>query len=743
MQKVSQTYTESMASPLRERGYIMITFGLVNQEAQSNAKIDDGNFTYFSNKEGLFKEEEADPDIYATLEENFTRADGTMYFLPRKDSGIEILDTGLIGAPLVSDTQYELTINLHTDAMNFKGLTVVFGENYPVDFDLTGSTGQTVEFRGNTDSTWHTEEVIENTTYIKLLIYRMKNEHSRLRIYSIMFGYGLVYYNDSVLDSTLEQYVSPISADVPQIDFSVQLTNYDKYFNVDNPDSAINYLETGQEMDVRYGYQLPDSDTIEWVPGAHLLCSEWESDDETATIRCQDVFRNMTTEYARGRYNAAGTSYHDLAVDVLGVAGITDYYLDPCLKMLYTTVPMPRVECKQALQMIANACRCVLTQSRDGAVQIKSAFYPDAEATANAEASFSRAANILSASSKDEYGTLAGNYTAANAVMYFVPKNGGATLNTGFVSESVSGEDGTFDENPVVTITLASAKSYHGAELRFGSTLPAAFTLHTFNNGAAVEDYEVSDGISAVTILLHDFNDFDVMQIEFTKTAVPHNRIVLNYFTLRDVANFTMTRRDMQSSPKAIKQELTKEIIVPCYIYQATDSTSAETLISEQVTVTEGEVETYYLGEASYNFIAMLDDSTNGVTVAASGSYYVTVKFAAAGTYQLTITGSRYKVVEKYVTKTLHNRGKTVKWENPLISDVDMAHDLAAWLADYYSANIEYEYSTRGNPDIDATDIVYQENDFVDDMKVTIYRHTIGFKQAFSGQVTARRTGGY
>lgn len=742
MQKVSQAYTESMASPLRERGYIMITFGLVNQEAQSNAKIDDGNFTYFSNKDGLFKEAGADLDIYATLEENFTRADGTMYFLPREDSGMEILDTGLIGAPLVSDTQYELTINLHTDAMNFKGLTVVFGENYPVDFDLVGSTGQTVEFRSNTDSTWHTEEVIENTTYIKLLIYRMKNEHSRLRIYSIMFGYGLVYYNDSVLDSTLEQYVSPISADVPQIDFSVQLTNYDKYFNVDNPDSAINYLETGQEMDVRYGYQLPDSGEIEWVQGAHLFCSEWESDDETATIRCQDVYRNMTTEYTRGQYSAAGISYHDLAVDVLRTAGIADYYLDPCLKMLYTTVPMPRVECKQALQMIANACQCVLTQSRDGAVQIKSAFYPDAEATANAEASFSRAANILSASSKDEYGTLAGNYTAANAAMYFVPKNGGATLNTGFVSESVSGEDGTFDENPVVTITLASAKSYHGAELRFGSTLPAAFTLHTFNNGAAVEDYEVSDGISAVTILLHDFDDFDVMQIEFTKTAVPHNRIVLNYFTLRDVANFTMTRRDMQSSPKAIKQELTKEIIVPCYIYQATDSASAETLISEQVTVTEGEVETYYLGEASYNFIAMLDDSPHGVTVAASGSYYVTVKFAAAGTYQLTITGSRYKVVEKYVTKTLHNRGKTVKWENPLISDVDMANDLAAWLAEYYSANIEYEYSTRGNPEIDATDIVYQENDFVDDMKVTIYRHTIGFKQAFSGQVTARRTGG-
>ena len=37
-----------------------------------------------------------------------------------------------------------------------------------------------------------------------------------------------------------------------------------------------------------------------------------------------------------------------------------------------------------------------------------------------------------------------------------------------------------------------------------------------------------------------------------------------------------------------------------------------------------------------------------------------------------------------------------MKWENPLISDMTMAQDLAEWIADYYSAGIEYEYTTRG-----------------------------------------------
>ena len=71
-----------------------------------------------------------------------------------------------------------------------------------------------------------------------------------------------------------------------------------------------------------------------------------------------------------------------------------------------------------------------------------------------------------------------------------------------------------------------------------------------------------------------------------------------------------------------------------------------------------------------------------------------------------------------------------------------MANDLAEWLADYYTAGIEYEYNTRGNPEIDPTDIVFQENEFHKGMKVNIYRHTINFRQSFSGRVTARRIGG-
>ena len=740
MQKVSDAYKESMKSTLRERAYIMISFGVVNQEAQAKAQIKNGDFTRYSNVKNLFGEK-TDDTIYATLEENFTPVDGSTFFLPRGSSAGGYYDTGLTSNRLISEGEFSLTINLNTLPIDFKGITINFGVNYPVDFDIVSNTGQRVQFRGNDQSEFTTDEVFEDTTALTLVFYAMKNPQSRLRIYSIRFGYGLVYYNDSVMGSTLESYVSPIGADIPQIDFSVTLKNYDKYFNVDNPKSAINFLETGQEMDIYYGYQLPNGGDIEWIKGNHLVCSEWESDDYTATIRCQDVFRSMDTEFHLGLYNAVGRSYYDLAVEVLQTAGITKYYLDPRLQSLYTKNPVPRVKCKEALQIIANACRCVLTQSRDGEIQIKSNFNPNATIRSNGEAPYSNVENVLTNDTKDEYATFSTNYTVVDGGMFFLPRNtADMKLHTGFISKDQSDSEGKFVTNPVLTVEQEAISMYYGAKLEFGQALPSGIVIRTYNTGNLVEEYTVTDTIKQTTVVLHRFDDFDTMELEFTGTAEPYSRIVLNHFAFGDVTEFTMTKRDMTSSPKAIKQELVKEVIVPCYSYQ--QSNHEEALVREEVEVNAGDIVTYYIQDPSYGYRSLLNETADQAEVVEWGNYYVTLKYKVTGTYTLEVLGYRYKIIEQYAVKTLNVRGKTVKWGNPLISNMAMANDLVEWIADYYAAGIEYEYTTRGNPEIDVNDIIYQENEFRNGMKVTVYRATLNFNQAFSGQIAARRVEG-
>ena len=68
MQKVSKAYRDSMKSSLRERAYIMLSFGLINQEAQAKATVEDGDFAYYANAKNVLGEK-SDDTVYATLEE--------------------------------------------------------------------------------------------------------------------------------------------------------------------------------------------------------------------------------------------------------------------------------------------------------------------------------------------------------------------------------------------------------------------------------------------------------------------------------------------------------------------------------------------------------------------------------------------------------------------------------------------------------------------------------------------------
>ena len=78
MHNVSQEYKDSMKSALRDRGYIRIAFGGVNSAAQNNALISGGQISR-SDPSEVFNNG-LDDYVCATLEHNFTRVDGSMYF---------------------------------------------------------------------------------------------------------------------------------------------------------------------------------------------------------------------------------------------------------------------------------------------------------------------------------------------------------------------------------------------------------------------------------------------------------------------------------------------------------------------------------------------------------------------------------------------------------------------------------------------------------------------------------------
>ena len=154
--------------------------------------------------------------------------------------------------------------------------------------------------------------------------------------------------------------------------------------------------------------------------------------------------------------------------------------------------------------------------------------------------------------------------------------------------------------------------------------------------------------------------------------------------------------------------------------------------------LTEYDTYTFYFSNASYEIEVKADGTV--LPVIGSSSYYATVDTKSlSGEHELTVTGKAYVVTNRTTAKTINSVGVVKSWENPLISDDDLAKKLAHWLGNYYENNISYNITYAGEPRIDSGDIVLLENKIANGVNARIYEHELSFNGAFSGTAKAHK----
>jgi hypothetical protein len=736
MQKVSQEYKRSMKQILRNRSYMKVTIGVINQEAQRTAYISaPDDYTYFSNLTKPFNRYTVD-SLYATAEQNYSPVDGSVLFLPR-NANDGILNAGIVSEDLLGII--EISFSLPYD---IKGLTIDFGKAYPVNF-IIESNNHTVTINSNSTASFVTEEVFPQATFIRLIPLAMVNGQGRLRVHQITMGIGIYFSNQKILNSTLRESISPISEDMPTLDFSLTVDNQDKTYDIENDASSINFLESGQECSVQFGYDIEDNIT-EWVPGAKIFLKSWQADDKQMKITAVDRFDYMQGTYFKGKYYSDGISLYSLALDVLTDAGVDprEYWLDGYLKDVIVYNPMPVVSHKEALQIIANAGRCILTQDREAKIYMKSSFIPDMVASSDNETYFSKTANVLTAGTKDMYATAVNNVTAAGGSQYFLPRSesGISYLNTGYVSEEVSGADGLFLINPSVDIVLEASYKCFSLAVTFSGNPPREFIIHTYLEGEPVEHLTVSE-ISQNTVISHEFSEFDKMELEFTK-ARANNRIMVDFIEFGEVTDYMLEKTtDLTKMPSGSKLERVKELQVTRTMYG--EGETIKQLLKVKTSVIDGEY-IFNFSKACYGYACTLQGATTGQAVAIleRGAYYVKLAFAGFATeteITVVITGYEYNITTANTIQSLNSTGVIESWTNPLVSTITHAKDLGEWIGAYMAADREYSLVYRGDPRIDANDILFLENDYISDMKIRVQDHTLNFNGTLSGGMTVRR----
>lgn len=728
MYQTSQEYKESMKRPVRNQSYMKIQLGLINQEAQQTAGLSDTNkYNDFSDAESIFNQHTV--RRYATYESNFWKANGISFFLPEKKS--DYRKDGITSTNLFEES-FHVKFVFGCGKSDIKGLTIKFGRNYPTKFTIVTDNATSFEYE-NTEELFKSDDVFENTESIELVITEMNVPNARVRIDYIIFGLGLEYDDEWISEASSNTTLSAINEDLPESEFKVTLCNDNQLFNVDNPSSDINFLESGQKVNVMMGYMLDDGN-IEWIKMHSLYVSEWSADDSSATITAVDILKYLDEKYYKGIYYEDGISLYDLAVLVLADAGLNEdeYCIDSYMKKVYVHNPLPNVTHKEALQIIANAGRCIMDYDRNGKIRIRVAFKPTYDTTSNGETYFSNAPTIDNLTEKNQYATCEQNFWKADGKKLFVPTD--HHQDTGYISASISDENGRFDVNPMLTRTLEAKYKAYGIMINFSGNLPKKIVIRTYADDVLNNTLTITSRIEQATEINYDFPEYDRLEIEFPETE-PNSRIHIDYLSLGAEISYSLEYDDLYSTPVGTQLEKIKNVKVSRSLYSK--SATKEDLTSETIAYS-GENQIYYLNDPCYGYSVAISNAKSGQSakIVSSGAYYVEVAFSGVKTgenIEVAITGYKYNVATSYYSQPVHNRGTEKEWQNPLISFGDHCQEVAKWLADYFASGIEYELDYRGEPAIDCGDVIGQENKYDPDLKTIVEQSQITFKSGLLG----------
>ena len=312
------------------------------------------------------------------------------------------------------------------------------------------------------------------------------------------------------------------------------------------------------------------------------------------------------------------------------------------------------------------------------------------------------------------------------------------TDTVGYVSAAISDENGDFTTNPKITLTLEADYAPSALNIRFRNIAPKAFTITTYHNNVVVDTINVTDPDVAYS-LEQTLDEFDKMEIEFTK-ATPNSRIVIDKVLFGAPTDYTIARNMMYDSPTAKRQDRIKSISVSMFNYKDS-AEDIKDLVTQVIANAEAKNYTLHFSSPSYGFTASVTEGTANISIVSSSAYEIVVALSNVQTtdVKIAIQGYVYDVDEQFYVVEHNTTGIEQSWSNPIISNTEHAAIIEDWLSDYYLGDVDYEFTWRGDPRVDANDLFYLELKSGEKVNIRNYQNTIEFDGGWSGTMKARK----
>ena len=216
--------------------------------------------------------------------------------------------------------------------------------------------------------------------------------HRRIRVSNIIFGKVITLTQDEILNSDYLDKCSYVPDSIPSRTFSFSLENYDKRYNIDNPNNEYIDLDRQTRVLIRngyniYGYTTDDEGNpvidnpeqikeIEWDDWKELrLLNIYTDSDNTCTFETGSILDMMTDTYTQERFTNNRTVRYIVAnlLNFMGLdTSIVTFSTDDNGKSygdyIINTV-LPELPVRELIQLLAFSVGATLLIKDDGTIK--------------------------------------------------------------------------------------------------------------------------------------------------------------------------------------------------------------------------------------------------------------------------------------------------------------------------------------------------------------------------------------
>lgn len=376
----SKNMIEQLKKPKRNLGFLKVKFNIV--DPKTNPDLSSNSEEIFSDLDNIKETTISQSKNYATLEKNFWLLNDSQPIY-----GSEELEQTYVSSYmsdkncLFSDKAcITLTSSVYLTTL---GLTMVFDsidKNYAKKLKVKAYRDSTMIMDKDYTLSSYSDRLIfadneELVRWNKIEIYFIESSlpYRRIRVNQLLFGIMETYTDENLISAESKEKTTMINSELPTHTFKFTIDNINKLFNPDNPQGWYRYILQQQPISYEWGYQLDDG-TIEWILGGKmLLTGSVEVGENQVSFSTTSLINYLTKVYKKGVYNSSGRSLYDLAVDVLEDSNIdsSQYNLWSGLKSIKTDAPLPKLEARQLLQIIATTGNCILFTNRENVINIQ------------------------------------------------------------------------------------------------------------------------------------------------------------------------------------------------------------------------------------------------------------------------------------------------------------------------------------------------------------------------------------